>query len=100
MPVLVLLAALAPGGPVHAQEVPESRSPAVREDAAPATPAGNAESATPAESADPDDLERPAGIAGVALANIESDRAVPACETALKAEPETARTAYQLARAL
>lgn len=48
----------------------------------------------------PNDPERPAGVAGVAIVAIDMEKAVPACRAALAATPDDPRIKYQLARAL
>jgi len=48
----------------------------------------------------PYDADRPEGVPGVAPGNIDTKLAIPACRAALAEHPDSARAAYQLARAL
>jgi len=50
--------------------------------------------------ASPQDTTRPVGVAGVDPGQIEADRAVPACRSALEGRPNDLRLMFQLARAL
>jgi tetratricopeptide (TPR) repeat protein len=47
----------------------------------------------------PFDLNRPAGVAGIAGEKIDPAAAIPACEAAAKAAPENPRIAFELGRA-